>query len=200
MDSPLNIVCTLSSTSENLDSLCSQVRKVVCALKQSLHWQCCMRGLKQQCKLQITSCIPPCLRNRVRPLVSNPKGRHRVVWDGHIYGIGKNRLLGPLFWQSKHLEQKSKLQLGTIKNGFSMSDLPQMGPTKEHRGNLSNWSKSHFPHEDLRVTFTVGWIDVDVCDSADCVGSVWIFMIMLIFSVLVSSSSPCSCSCSVSCS
>ena len=74
-------------------------------------------------------------------------------WDGHIYGIGKRmlkslasthtclHLLGPLFWESKPLEQRSKLQLGTIKNGFSKSDLPPNGFEKKPRGNLSNWSK-----------------------------------------------------------
>ena len=40
--------------------------------------------------------------------------------------------------QFKQFEQKSKLDFGTIKNGFSMSDLPPEGPQKERRDNLSS--------------------------------------------------------------
>ena len=39
------------------------------------------------------------------------------------------------------LSKNSKLDLGTIKNGISTSDLPPEGPKKERRGNLSNLSK-----------------------------------------------------------
>merc|ERR1712138_294631 len=44
--------------------------------------------------------------------------------------------------QFEQFEQKSKLALGTIKNGFRLSDLPLEGPKKERRGNSSNLSKS----------------------------------------------------------
>ena len=44
--------------------------------------------------------------------------------------------------QLEQLEQKSKLALGTIKNGFRSSDLPPEGPKKEHRGNSSNLNKN----------------------------------------------------------
>ena len=40
------------------------------------------------------------------------------------------------------LTDRSKLALGTIKNGFRASDLPPEGPKKERRGNSSNLSKS----------------------------------------------------------
>ena len=38
--------------------------------------------------------------------------------------------------QFKRFDQKSKLDLGTIKNGISASDLPPEGPKKERRSNL----------------------------------------------------------------
>ena len=43
--------------------------------------------------------------------------------------------------QFEQFEKKSKLDLGTIKNGFSTSDLPPEGPTKERRVILSNLNK-----------------------------------------------------------